>query len=103
MQDKLDDIAHLDIKENGGLGDDCRLFGLLLMISLQPLLGDSLLLLTLFLIRASKEVNIVVLLLSRGRCSLGWCRCSLGSGFATLKLTNASLQRKDKRLQVISD
>merc|ERR1719234_980726 len=72
------------------------------MISLQPLLSDPLLLLTLLLVRASKEVDIVLLLLSRSRCSLS--RSSLGRcGFATLKLTNASLQREDKRLQVISD
>merc|ERR1712192_356538 len=73
------------------------------MISLQPLLSDPLLLLTLLLVRASKEVDVVLfLLLSRCRCSLS--RCSLGRcRFATLKLTNASLQREDKRLQVISD
>merc|ERR1740129_330701 len=95
-------VPGLDVKEDRGLGDDLCLFGLLLMISFQPLLSDPLLLLTLLLVRASKEVNIVVLLLSRCRGSLS--RCSLGrSRFATLKLTNASFQRKDKRLQVISD
>ena len=98
-------IAHLDIKEDGSLSDDLRLLGFLLMIGLQPLLSDPLLLLTLLLVRASKEVDIIVLLLSRcrcsfGRCSFSWCHCSR---FASLKLTNASLQREDKRLQVVSD
>ena len=98
-------IAHLDIKEDGSLSDDLRLLGFLLMIGLQPLLSDPLLLLTLLLVRASKEVDIIVLLLSRcrcsfGRCSFSWCLCSR---FASLKLTNASLQREDKRLQVVSD
>merc|ERR1719365_62110 len=86
-------IPWLDIKEDGCLSDDPRLLRFLLMIGLQPLLSDPLLLLTLLLVRASKEVDIIVLLLSR-------CLCSR---FASLKLTNASLQREDKRLQVVSD
>merc|ERR1712107_638732 len=38
-------VPGFDIEENRGLGDDLRLLGLLLMVSLQPLLRDPLLLL----------------------------------------------------------
>ena len=83
--------AHLDIKENRGLGDDLRLLGLLLMVGLQPLLRDPLLLLAFLLIGASKEVDVIVFLLSRSR--LGGSR--LGGWFPTLELANARLQGED--------
>ena len=88
--------THLDIKENRGLGDDLRLLGLLLMVGLQPLLRDPLLLLAFLLIGASKEVDVIVFLLSRSRLDgsrLG--RSRLGGWFPTLKLANARLQGED--------
>ena len=83
--------THLDIKENRRLGDDLRLLGLLLMVSLQPLLRDPLLLLAFLLIGASKEVDVIVFLVSRSR--LG--RSRLGGWFPTLELANARLQGED--------
>ena len=88
--------THLDIKENRGLGDDLRLLGLLLMVGLQPLLRDPLLLLAFLLIGASKEVDVIVFLLSRSRLGgsrLG--RSRLGGWFPTLELANARLQGED--------
>ena len=88
--------THFDIEENRGLGDDLRLLGLLLMVSLQPLLRDPLLLLAFLLIGASKEVDVIVFLLSRsrlGRSRLGGSR--LGGWFPTLELANARLQGED--------
>ena len=96
--------THLDIKENRGLGDDLRLLGLLLMVSLQPLLRDPLLLLAFLLIGASKEVDVIVFLLSRSRLGgsrLG--RSRLGGWFPTLELANARLQGEDQGLQVVRD
>merc|ERR1719234_2670681 len=46
------------------LGDP--LLGFLLMVSLQPLLGDPLLLLRLLLAAGSKEIDIIIVISSRG-------------------------------------
>ena len=46
-------VPRLDVEEDGGLGDEGGLLGLLLVIRLQPLLRDSLLLLTLLFVRAA--------------------------------------------------
>merc|ERR1719192_1169106 len=77
---------------------------LLLMVGLQPLLRDPLLLLAFLLIGASKEVDVIVFLLSRsrlGRSRLG--RSWLGGWLPTLELANARLQGEDQGLQVVRD
>ena len=77
--------GYLHIKQDRCLGDNSSLLGLLLMVSLQPLLGDSLLLLRLLFVTenksrkksiaifranrpGSKEVDIIVVI-SCGRSS----------------------------------
>ena len=48
-------VPGLDVQEDGGLGDEGWLLGLLLVVGLQPLLRDPLLLLTLLFVGAAKN------------------------------------------------
>merc|ERR1719348_640177 len=61
-------VPRLHIKQDRCLGDNSSFLGLLLMVSLQPLLGDPLLLLRLLFVTGSKEVDIIVVV-SCGRSS----------------------------------
>ena len=60
---QMQSIFNLDIKENGCLSNDLRFLGLLLVIGLQSLFGDSFLLLTFLLVFRAEQVNIIVILL----------------------------------------
>ena len=72
-------IAHLDVKEDRSLGDDLRLFGLLLMIGLQALLSDPFLLLRLLFVITAEKINIIVIIIAccSGSSPGGIIRCIL--------------------------
>merc|ERR1712062_411655 len=55
------------IEEDGGLGNHFGFLGLLLVVSLQPLLSNSLLLLIIRLLIRPEEVHIIIVILLLGR------------------------------------
>ena len=59
-------VPGLDVEEDGGLGDHLRLLGLLLVVGLQPLLGDPLLLLVILLLVAAEQIHVVIVVLGSG-------------------------------------
>ena len=62
-------VPGLDVEEDGGLGDHLRLLGLLLVVGLQPLLGDSLLLLVVLLVIRPEKIHIIIVIVLTGRGS----------------------------------
>ena len=92
-------VPGLDVEEDGGLGDHLRLLGLLLVVGLKPLLGDSLLLLVILLLVGSEQVDIIIVIIrGRGGSCLGG---GLGRG-AALEGVHTGLERQNQGLQVIS-
>ena len=90
-------VPGLDVEEDGGLGDHLRLLGLLLVVGLQPLLGDPLLLLVVLLLVRPKQIHVVVVLLCRSRGGLG----SRSGAGGSVKFVHSGLQGEDQRLEVV--
>merc|ERR1719500_959460 len=88
-------VPGLHIKENRGFGNDSSLLGLLLMVSLQPLLSDPLLLLRLLFVAGSKEIDIIVIISSCCSRSSSATKRESRAGFRELLHAGA------KRLDVV--
>lgn len=92
-------VPGLDVQEDGGLGNEGGLLGLLLVVGLQPLLPDPDLLRVLLLVGiGAEEVDVIVFVV------IGRGGGSRGGGLATLlERSNAVLEGEDELLEVIAD
>merc|ERR1719481_2106990 len=96
-------VPRLDIKKNRGFSDNLRFLRFFSVVGGEALLSDTLLFLRFLLVVGTEQINIVIILLLGGSSNRGFSRGSSGRGFGTLKLTNTSLEGKNKSLQVIGD
>merc|ERR1719458_392472 len=88
-------VPGLHIQQDGGFGDNGFLSSFLLMVSLQPLLGDPLLLLGLLLVAGSKKINIVVIVSGGGGGGRSSSATKRESGACFWELFHSGAKRLD--------